>query len=115
MYARQPTAYMPPVSRPALFFGVPLCSYQYTGTFTPQSGAPHGQHESDCNHWFWEIVATQMKTARRAYPRERLPFGSHTSIRKPPRRTGQCAAARTAASLYAARLARAGCLPRGSL
>jgi len=77
----------PALSRPALFFGVPLWSYQYTGTFTPQSGAPHGQHESDCNHWFWRpahpqielrpYVATQMKTARRAYPRERLPFGSH--------------------------------------
>jgi hypothetical protein len=73
------------------------------------------------NHWFWRPVlsqvelrpyVTQMKTARRVSPCERLLAGCYTSIQKPPRRPGQCAAASTRAWLYTSRLVRAGCLTR---
>jgi hypothetical protein len=86
-----PDVHSPPGNRPAPFNCVPLCSCQPAGT---------------CTHWVvlrmdgrnrTAHMSRYIKTARRAYPRERLPVDACASIQKLPWRRGSATAARTRA------------------
>lgn len=95
-----------PGNRPASFNCVPLCSCQLAGTYTHRAVLRMDGRNRTCNYWIWRPVLFLVelrpyvhvhKTARRAYPRERLPVDACASIQKPPRRPGSGTAARTRA------------------